>query len=288
MNDNNTVKRYGSQGREDLLKLKAESLVLITDEKHPLYDARVHLPVDESMVESVLLVGIIEPILVRRAGENEDGSPIIEVINGRQRVKAVLEANRRLKKQGADQEILVPARTRRGEDNNLFLQLVVANEVRIEDTQVERARKAQKLLDYGFPAEKVMTLFHYESQQGLENLLAILECSGPIIKAIEDGTIAASHAPDFRKLPHEKQKQRLQEMVSTGVTKGRAAKKAIRNGKPTKTKKVKSRSYLESWIADLQERKSKDAKVAIAVLEYVLGIDKAIKPYATIRPKKRD
>lgn len=65
----------------------ATELTLITDPKHPLYDARVNLPVERSMVLDVAARGVFQPIGVRRVGDES------VVLFGRQRVKAAIVAN---------------------------------------------------------------------------------------------------------------------------------------------------------------------------------------------------
>jgi ParB family chromosome partitioning protein len=47
-------KLYGAEGRGDVLNFKPEMLSVITDPKHPLYDERIELPVDEAMVLSIM------------------------------------------------------------------------------------------------------------------------------------------------------------------------------------------------------------------------------------------
>jgi len=56
-----------SKGKRDAFMFDPEDLVLVTDEKSPLYDDRVELPVDESLVLNIMFApdgtpqGVLEP-----------------------------------------------------------------------------------------------------------------------------------------------------------------------------------------------------------------------------------
>ena len=55
---------YGASGKTNVLTFEPESLHLVTDKTHPLYDERVHLPIDEGMVLNIKELGVLEPIIV--------------------------------------------------------------------------------------------------------------------------------------------------------------------------------------------------------------------------------
>lgn len=76
--------------RENMFRVEPEKMVLVTDENHPLYDPRVHLPLRENLVLNIMAHGVKEPILIRKNGDT------FEVVDGRQRVKHAIEANKRL------------------------------------------------------------------------------------------------------------------------------------------------------------------------------------------------
>lgn len=44
---------YGASGKTNVLTFEPESLHLVTDKTHPLYDERVYLPIDEGMVLNI-------------------------------------------------------------------------------------------------------------------------------------------------------------------------------------------------------------------------------------------
>lgn len=74
---------YGAEGQSNLLNFDPAKLTLVTDENSPLYDARVHLPVDEALARNINYQGVLEPIAVSKNPETGE----TEVVVGRQRVK---------------------------------------------------------------------------------------------------------------------------------------------------------------------------------------------------------
>ena len=101
-------KLYGAEGRGELLLFDPNTLTIVSDKKHPLYDERATMPVDERLVESIMKSGVLEPVIVRRNGEDEKGRPIVEVVDGRQRVRAAIIANHRIGEQGGERRRSVP------------------------------------------------------------------------------------------------------------------------------------------------------------------------------------
>nr|VUD31419.1 Uncharacterised protein [Raoultella sp. NCTC 9187] len=49
----NSKDAYGANGKTNVLKFEPEKLHLVTDKAHPLYDERVHLPIDKGMVLNI-------------------------------------------------------------------------------------------------------------------------------------------------------------------------------------------------------------------------------------------
>lgn len=49
----NSIDVYGASGKTNVLNFEPENLHLVTDKTHPLYDERVHLPIEEGMVHSL-------------------------------------------------------------------------------------------------------------------------------------------------------------------------------------------------------------------------------------------
>ncbi|HBZ8892853.1 TPA: hypothetical protein MNB12_005465, partial [Klebsiella pneumoniae] len=55
----------------NVLNFEPENLHLVTDKTHPLYDERVHLPIEEGMVLNIAELGVLEPIIVWKDPEQQ-------------------------------------------------------------------------------------------------------------------------------------------------------------------------------------------------------------------------
>jgi ParB family transcriptional regulator, chromosome partitioning protein len=273
------IRHYGAKGRQDVLMFDPDDLILVTDKSHPLYDERVHDPVDENMVKNVMVHGIIEPVIVRRNGEKND-VPQVEIVAGRQRVKWARAANKLLAKEGK-QLIRVPATTRRGDGGDLMGVMITENEGRHGDGPLVRAAKLQRFINMGRTEEDAALMF-CKSVAAVRDLLALLDCDATVQKAVEQGTIGATLAArQLSRLPRDEQKAELQRMIASGATRGNAAQehvRAARNGSapPAPKKRMRSRPTIEKWLRLLKKVDRSDAAVARAVLGYVLGNDKAL------------
>lgn len=111
----NSKEAYGASGKTNVLMFEPENLHLVTDKTHPLYDERIHLPLHEPTVLSIMKLGVLEPIIIWK--DPETGRSC--VVEGRQRVKNTLEANKRLREEGKN---LFWCRQWSGADRRLALQ----------------------------------------------------------------------------------------------------------------------------------------------------------------------
>lgn len=127
-------------------------LVLIEDPRHPLYDARIKLPLKPEFVANIKALGVIEPVIVRKI----DGAPV--VIDGRQRVRAALEANRQRRAEGLP-PMKVPAVERKGSAGDAYAVTISTNEHRQEDPLRAKIEKAQRSHQLGNSEEDIAGQF---------------------------------------------------------------------------------------------------------------------------------
>jgi ParB family chromosome partitioning protein len=232
--------------RSDAFTLEPERITLITDPNHPLYDPRVHDDPEESLVRNIMVYGVIEPIIIRNNGET------VEVVAGRGRVKAALEANRRLTAAGK-QPIRVPAILRRGQDADMFGVLISENECRREDNPLLKSVKAQRLIDMGKTVEEVAIAFGVR-RQSVEAWLSLGDVAQPVLDAVERGELSATAAAKLSGLDREKQVETLEAMKDEGgkVTVQRA-KKAAREGDTAPKSKMLSRQVIERELQECSD-----------------------------------
>ena len=81
------VQRTGAVRRMDLLAFDPETLYIENDDKEsPYYDGRA-VTIDRSMVESIKMLGITNPIRVVEEDADENGVSRMIVLDGRNRVR---------------------------------------------------------------------------------------------------------------------------------------------------------------------------------------------------------
>lgn len=274
----NSRDAYGASGEQKVLLIAPENLTVVTDEQHPLYDPRVDLPVDEALVQSIMVSGIIEPILVVKSPE--DGK--ILVVLGRQRVKATLEANKRLKKSGSE-PILVPCQMRRGfgDGTELFGLSVTENELRQADTPLGRAQKMKRLLDRGRSEAQVAVTFGC-SVATVKNLLGILDATAAVRKAVDKGEVSASEAYKLAKLEPEEQRKKVEKLKTEAPrterkkrTKGAKKRREILDG-PTKGRTPAEVLKMQEQIAESEEVSGEYKRIVDVVFRWMLGEDAGV------------
>jgi ParB family transcriptional regulator, chromosome partitioning protein len=273
-------KNCNAEGRDDLLWFDPEKLVVVEDQNHPLYDSRVNLPIDESMILDVMYRGVHTPIQVRRNGTGDDGKPIVEVVAGRQRVKACREANKRLREQGKE-PYWVPARLRRGQDADMFGLLVSENTHRRNDGPVVKAQKIEKYLSLGRSQEEACVTFGLGLQM-LKQYLVILDCVPEVQAAIDGSKLPVSVGKDFAAMKREDQGAALAKMLAAGVNKGAkaaAAVKKLKQGKSIDDIRPRTRGFMLRWFTLIKKNSDKITPTVNAVVAYLLGDDKALRKY---------
>jgi ParB family chromosome partitioning protein len=178
-----------------------DELVLITDKDHPLYDDRVHLPVSESMVKSMLHngQGVLQPIVITKDGDR----PV--VVDGRQRTKAARAASDKIKDMGGN-GLLVPCVYRRGNDSDLASIMISTNEIRTQDTPIQKGKKANTLINFGHSKKEVAEIFGC-TVVTLESYLDLLSLDPETQKKVETGEIKKTAAVKVARQPRKERKK---------------------------------------------------------------------------------
>jgi len=202
-----------AKGKRDAYMFDPDDLVLVNDEKSPLYDERVNLPIDENLVLNIMFApdgvpqGVLEPINGTR--NSETGK--VEVIDGRQRVKAAREANKRLKKAGME-PVWVPCMLKRTNAHGAMGMLISSNEHRQNDTPLGKAQKAQRYLALGRDESEVATLLGI-STASVKNLLSLLDAPAAVRNAVESGKISTSDGYKLARLDPGEARTKVAELM---------------------------------------------------------------------------
>ena len=258
---------YGSQGRKNVHLFDPDDLVIVTDEKHPLFDKRGLEKPDQAMVRSVKHVGIFQPVLVRKNPE----TGAMEVIAGRKRVLAAREANHELLEEGSKVRIQVPADVRQGSDVYMTMLMVIENEHREADTPLNKAEKMRRFLDMGACEDDVATSYKC-SVSTLKNYLSLLEVTAVVKKAVEEGTLPVSEAYKLSKLEPEAQREAVAKVHARTNGSTAKRKKGVREalGKTLRGKReiLKMREKYQPGEADTS---SELHDAVVHTLDWVLG-----------------
>lgn len=228
--------------RGNVFMLEPERLTLVTDKDHPLYDPRVEDEPSESMILNVAMHGVLEPILVRKNGND------IEVIVGRGRTKAALEANRRLRAEGKP-TLLIPAMVKGGSDADLFGIVISENEIRREDSMVNKGEKARKLLNMGHSVQQIAVTFGV-TRQAVDSWLAVQQLPQQIKDAVESGELSATAALQLAGHSREEQVKRYEDLKRQGT---KPTVKTVRSAATAKdnkpVSKLRSRKEIEKMLS---------------------------------------
>ncbi|MBN3978272.1 ParB/RepB/Spo0J family partition protein [Serratia marcescens] len=239
----NSTEAYGASGKTNVLNFDPERLHLVTDREHPLYDERIHLPLDEAMVLNIMDQGVLEPIIVWKDPE----TGLSCVVDGRQRVRHAIEANKRLADTGKDL-LFVPAVTKRGSAVRMAQAMISANEIRRADTPLGRAKKMADALERGHDEEDLSLMFGV-GVQTIRATLALLDATQAVKDAVESGAVTVTQARQLANLSPDEQREKVKEVESaTAGTKGhekaRRQRQVIGDAKP----RLKSRKEITNAL----------------------------------------
>lgn len=294
---------YGASGKTDLFLFDPEDLFVAMDPKHPLYDERVKIPLNEDTIESIMRVGVLEPVLFRKNGTLPNGDPLCEVEDGRRRVLHARVANKRLIAMGKE-PIRVAGVPRRDDDQEAFGVSIEANEHRDADPPLIRARKMKRLLEQGNTEKQVASRFRC-TVQTIKNSLELLQLT-PKLQDMVDGNklgvvLARRIATTF---PRDQQEAELAKLMATqdaaregdfveagaAPTKPKsnaeikqALDKAVGNRGKVRARVMKGRAEMEAFRESLLASKSPDAATAAATLAWVLGLEEPFADHAVLR-----
>jgi ParB family transcriptional regulator, chromosome partitioning protein len=135
------------------------------------------------LVHSVREIGLLQPVVVRRTGE-QDGQDRYELIMGERRWRAVTEA-------GLD---TIPAIVRETGDDVMLRDALLENLHRSQLNPLEEAAAYQQLLDdFGCTHEELSTRIG-RSRPQISNTLRLLKLSPEVQRRVAAGVLSAGHA----------------------------------------------------------------------------------------------
>lgn len=223
--------------RSNIYNLDPDEIVIIgldtgDGPEHPLYDDRVHLPLDEKLYRNIkYLKRIIENCGVRKNG------PKAECTWGRQRIRCARKLNAELREAGLE-PIMVPCTVERGDDGRMMGMMISENEARRDSTPLIKARTAQRYIEHGRSEEDAAEVFGV-SVKTIQTWLSLLDLDKSVQALVEKGKLSATAAGKLVELPRDEQKQKAKELVDSGNTTSAAAERAASGGNGKKPKPLR-------------------------------------------------
>lgn len=223
--------------RGNIFELKPEDIMIVgldtPAEQYPhlVDEDRVKRPVEESLVLSIMAMGVLQPIKVVVYG----GVPY--AVDGRQRIRAAREANKRIKEIGDGvarekrPEVSIRAEATNGArvSEDLLARSVVAMNVHVESDLLEKARKAEQLRARGISDADIAIAFGV-TVQAIRDWARLSGLAKPVLDAVRDGRLSAHAAAELADLPRAEQVQKLEEILASGIKP--TAKNVRQNVKP--------------------------------------------------------
>jgi ParB family transcriptional regulator, chromosome partitioning protein len=265
----NSIEAYGAAGKTNLLYFDPDKLTLVTDEASPLYDPRVHLPVDQDLARNIDFQGVLEPVAIVKNAE----TGATEIAIGRQRTKAARLANEWRRARG-EKPVQVPAYVYRGKLRTALTAIIGENELREADTPLGRAEKMRRVMALGYSEKEVGVIFGCGIPT-VRATLTLLDCCADVQQAVESGKVNVTHARQLATLKPEEQRAKVKELVAAGDgakahDRARKQRAVLAGGAQTR---MKTRKKIEAELAEASGERA-------ATLRWVLGMDAAEQPAA--------
>jgi len=160
------------------------------------------------LAESIKQQGIVQPVVVRPVGENEQGGTQYELIAGERRWRAAQLA-------GLHE---VPAVVRDVPDESAIAMALIENIQRENLNPLEEAVALKRLMDeFGMTHQQVAEAVG-RSRAAVSNLLRLLELSLQVKPMVEAGELDMGHARALLPLPVEQQLSVAQKIVAGGLS----------------------------------------------------------------------
>jgi ParB family chromosome partitioning protein len=165
-----------------------------------------------SLADSIREVGLLQPVLVRPAGDG------FELIAGERRLRAA-------KRVGLQS---IPALVRETDDNTALEQALVENVQREELNPLEEAAAYQQLIeDFHLTHEKVASRVG-KSRAAISNTLRLLQLPPAIQRGVREGQLSMGHARALRGTPDRAFQELLAKRVANDDLSVRAVEEMVR------------------------------------------------------------
>jgi ParB family chromosome partitioning protein len=212
------------------------------------------------LVHSVREIGLLQPVVVRKVADREDGQDRYELIMGERRWRATTEA-------GLD---TIPAIVRETSDDVMLRDALLENLHRSELNPLEEAAAYQQLLDdFGCTHEELSSRIG-RSRPQISNTLRLLKLSPAVQRRVAAGVLSAGHARTLLGVADAGAQDRLAaRVVAEGISvRGLEEIVAVGDtGQDGEAVRFRARKPTAPGLADLNERLSDrlDTRVKVSL-----------------------
>jgi ParB family chromosome partitioning protein len=212
------------------------------------------------LVHSVREIGLLQPVVVRKVADRDDGQDRYELIMGERRWRATTEA-------GFD---TIPAIVRETGDDVMLRDALLENLHRSELNPLEEAAAYQQLLDdFGCTHEELSTRIG-RSRPQISNTLRLLKLSPAVQRRVAAGVLSAGHARALLGVADAGAQDRLAaRVVAEGISvRGLEEIVAVGDtGEEGESVRFRARKPTAPGLADLNERLSDrlDTRVKVSL-----------------------
>lgn len=215
------------------------------DKSSPLYDERVNMELSEELIASIREHGVQQNVVALE----KNGKLVC--VDGRQRVRAARELNRRLVEEGATKDDLqkVPV-TRYASNGTGLMGLGIAlNEIRYDDSVPIKAQKLQRYLNLGRSMDDAAKAFGVKIST-LQNWLSVLKLNEDLQQQVNDGTLSVNSAVDLSVMDESQQKEVAQEVkkAKEAGKNPKAVARAVSRQVATGAKKAPGRRLIKKLV----------------------------------------
>jgi len=254
-------------------EIPVEDIVLAKDDSDPRWDPRLDLPLDKDFTRSIAERDIEVPPEVTLI----DGK--YHVNDGRQRVRAIPEANKLRKTMGLPPIKTVICAIRERDDVESMLAGIRLNEYRLDSDAITRARSMMRLLDVGQTEGEIAKQFRL-TPQAVQAHLSLLSLPKNVQDLVVRGKLSVSAAAGVAKLDPAEVNKKANALIAAateGKVTGRVAARATgQSSEPDRLPAKKIKVLIEELKkADLAGKHGDAVKhAAIYALEVVLDARK--------------
>lgn len=161
------------------------------------------------LAASIKEVGLLQPIVVRRVENPEEGAAAYELIMGERRLRAAKEAGMET----------IPAVVRYTEDEDLLRDALLENLHRVQLNPLEEAAAYQQLLDDFNCTHAELSARIARSRSQISNTLRLMKLPPLVQRRLAAGVLSAGHARSLLGLPDSAAMERVaQRIVAEGLS----------------------------------------------------------------------